>query len=171
MIYVCNLEEMPRQAALLAPGHLISLLPPDEQPPTPPNVAAERHLRVEVHDIAQPIPGQVLPEPPHIAPLIGFLQARAAEQPHDPLLIHCWAGISRSMATALIALCLEARGREVEAAVRLRRAAPHAQPNPRIVALADTLLGRRGRLSAALEAMGPATYAMPAPLVRLEPLD
>ena len=171
MIYVCNLEEMPRHAALLAPGHLISLLPTDEQPPTPPNVAAERHLRVEVHDISEPLPGHVLPAQPHIEPLIDFLQTRAAEQPHDPLLIHCWAGVSRSMATALIALCLEARGREVEAAVRLRRAAPHAQPNRRIVELADQLLGRRGRLTAALEAMGPATYAMPAPLVRLEPLD
>ena len=171
MIYVCSLEEMPRHAALLAPGHLISLLPPEEQPPTPPNVAAERHLRIEVNDITRPMFGQILPERPHIEPLVEFLQARAADAAHEPLLVHCWAGVSRSMATALIALCLEAPGREKDAAVRIRRAAPHAEPNRRIVALADELLRRRGRLLAALEEMGPASYAMPAPLVRLEPLE
>ena len=171
MIYVCNIEEMPRQAALLAPKHLISIVAPEEQPPTPPNVPAERHLRVEVHDIVAPRPERVLPERPHIAPLIDFLQAREAAEPHEPLLIHCIAGISRSTATALITLCLRAKGREREAAVRLRRAAPHAQPNPRIVALADELLERRGRLSAALAAMGPGALVLPTPLVRVEPLD
>ena len=165
MIYVCNIEAMPRQAALLAPKHLISIVGPDEQPPKPPNVPDERHLRVEVHDIAAPRPERVLPARPHIEPLVAFLQAREASEPFEPLLIHCMAGISRSMATALIALCLRAKGREREAGLRLRRAAPHAHPNPLIVALADELLGRRGRLVSALEAMGPGDIVLPAPLV------
>ena len=168
MIYICSLEEMPRHAARLKPSRLISLLAEEEQPPTPRSIAAERHLRVEINDIAEPMPGQVMPEAHHIEPLIAFLQDRG---PDESLLVHCYAGVSRSTATALIALSLDARGREVEAALRLRQAAPHAQPNRRIVELADRLLGRRGRLLAALDTMGAADLVFPAPLVRLEPLD
>ena len=36
----------------------------------------------------------------------------------------------------------------------MRRAAPHASPNRRIVALADDMLGRRGRMVDAVAAMG-----------------
>ncbi len=74
------------------------------------------------------------------------------------------------MAAALIALSLENDGREMEAARLLRAAAPHAQPNARMVALADRLLGRQGRLVAAKEAMGPATLVFEGPLVKLSPL-
>ncbi len=43
----------------------------------------------------------------------------------------------------------------LEAAEQLRRVAPHAYPNRRMVALADTLLACEGRLIEAREAMGP----------------
>ncbi len=52
------------------------------------------------------------------------------------MLVHCWAGVSRSMAAAYILLCdrlgpgTEARDR---AGHRARRA-PHAYPNPLMVA-------------------------------------
>ena len=87
--------------------------------------------------------------------MIDFLRAWS----HDDgaLLVHCVAGISRSMAVALIALVVKAGGRELEAAQVLRNAAPHAWPNTRMVALADQILGCGGRLVAAREAMGPAT--------------
>jgi predicted protein tyrosine phosphatase len=88
----------------------------------------------------------------------------------EPLLVHCYAGVSRSMAAALIALSLEDDRREMEAARILRAAAPHAHPNARIVALADRLLGRQGRLVAANQAMGPATPVVEGPLVELPPV-
>jgi predicted protein tyrosine phosphatase len=47
-------------------------------------------------------------------------------------------------------------GREHDVAQRLRENAPHAQPNPRIVAFADALLDRDGRMLDAIDAMGPA---------------
>ena len=88
-----------------------------------------------------------------MAGLIAFVRA----WPHEeaPLLIHCMAGISRSMAAALIALVTKAGGREMEAAGQIRRAAPHAYPNRRMIALADGLLACEGRLVEAREAMGP----------------
>ena len=77
------------------------------------------------------------------------------------MLIHCYAGISRSPAAALIAMVLDAPGREQAAALTLREAAPHAQPNRLLIELSDDLLGRGGRLVAALDAMGPASTADP----------
>jgi hypothetical protein len=74
-----------------------------------------------------------------------------------PLLIHCWAGISRSMASAYTILCDRmGPGREIEIARAMRRRAPHAAPNSLLVAHADVALGRGGRMLAALNSMGPA---------------
>ncbi|NNG05062.1 MAG: protein tyrosine phosphatase [Inquilinus sp.] len=167
MIYVCNLPEMPAHVRNLRPSHLVSLLTAAEQPPTPDGLAADRHHRVEINDIEQPRDGHVLPEARHIVALLGFLHGW---QPSAPLLVHCFAGISRSTAAALIALVFRHDGREEEGARRLRQVAPHAQPNRRIIALADDLLGRSGRLIAAREAMGEAAMVPFGSLVRLDPL-
>ncbi len=75
------------------------------------------------------------------------------------------------MAAALIALVIKAGGREMEAAYHVREAAPHAWPNQRIIALADEILGCKGRLVAAREAMGPAELTLPTPLARIPLLD
>lgn len=166
MIYVCSLYELPAHAERLAPSHLVSLLSPNELPPTPPGVAADRHHRVGIHDINEPLDGHILPDEDHVAELIDFLRAWSPDE--GPLLIHCFAGVSRSMAAALIALVLDAPGKEAAAAQHMRRAAPHAQPNKRIVALADELLDRDGRLVAAREAMGPGDISQWGPLVRLD---
>jgi predicted protein tyrosine phosphatase len=163
MIYVCSLQEMPEHARALRPSHLVSVVAPEELPPTPPGIRADRHLRIGIHDISEPIDGQVLPEVDHVATLIEFIRAWRGEA---PLLMHCVAGISRSMAAALIALSLKTDEGEVEAARRMRQIAPHARPNNRMVALADRVLGRDGRLVAAREAMGPAEPRSLGPLVR-----
>jgi predicted protein tyrosine phosphatase len=167
MIYVCGLDEMPLHVRELQPGYLVSLVQPEFQPPTPPEVRADRHLRVAVDDISEPMRGYVTPGESDVQKLIDFLRGWPRD---EALLVHCFAGISRSTAAALIALVLEADGREMEAAQRLREAAPHAQPNGRIVALADRLLGRQGRLVAARQAMGPAVAVFEGPLVKLSPL-
>ncbi|MGF1610095.1 MAG: tyrosine phosphatase family protein [Kiloniellales bacterium] len=164
MLHVCSLADMPGCVARLRPRHVVSLLPPHELPATPAGLAPERHLRLGLDDVYEALPGQVAPARSHIEALVGF----AAGWDRDtPLLVHCFAGISRSTAAALILLCLESERREAEAAELLARQAPHAQPNRRMIELADELLGRRGRLSAAVAAMGPASLVMPGPLVTL----
>jgi predicted protein tyrosine phosphatase len=164
VLFVCNLLEMPDHVRSLRPGYLVSLLPPCEQPPRPAEIDAARHLRVEIDDVCEERDGVICPGETHVAELLAFLARRARR---ETVLLHCWAGISRSTAAALVGLVLESEGREREAAQRLRAAAPHAQPNRRVVALADRLLGREGRLVAALDAMGPARAVDLAPLVRL----
>ncbi len=165
MIYVCNLAEMPGHVEALGPERLISLVSPDEQPPTPIGFPAERHHRVPIHDISEPLDGHILPQPEHIEGLITVIEEWRGNG--APILVHCVAGISRSMAAALIALVQKAPGREMEAAERLRRNAPHAWPNRRMIALADELLGCDGRLIAAREAMGPPNLLGWGPLVRI----
>lgn len=164
MIFVCNLLEMPDHVRVLRPGYLVSLLPTPEQPARPAEVPADRHLRVEIDDVCTSCEGRVLPDEVHVRSLVDFLARRAR---HETVLLHCWAGISRSTAAALVALTLQASGQEAAAATALRAAAPHAQPNRRMVELADRLLGREGRLVAALEAMGPAVPVGLGPLVQL----
>jgi predicted protein tyrosine phosphatase len=118
--------------------------------PTPP--AGVAHLTQRFHDIAEPRPDLIAPGRAMIAELLAF---GAAWTEPAPLLIHCWMGISRSPAAAL-ALACAARPEleEMLIAEALRRASPSATPNPLIVALADDLLGRQGRLIAAAAAIG-----------------
>lgn len=148
----------------LKPSHLVSLVPSFEQPPTPSHIVAGGHLRLELDDIETPLAGYILPEIEHVERLLSFVRAWNGER---LLLIHCAVGVSRSMAAALVALsCLSSKD-ERQLAAELRKAAPHASPNRRIVGVADTLLGRRGRLLDAVEAMGPPLLVAKAPLVRL----
>ena len=150
MIYVCSLYEVPRLAEAVEPTHLVSLLGDDAFPASPPSVAAGNHLKLRFHDIVDPIPGMVAPQEDHLVSLIDFADRwdRAG-----PMIIHCFAGVSRSTAAALVVLCRANQGREREAARLLRAHAPHAQPNRRMIAHADALLGCEGRLAAVVDAM------------------
>jgi predicted protein tyrosine phosphatase len=99
----------------------------------------------------------VLPCESHVAELVRFALDWDREA---PLLIHCWAGISRSTAAAFIALCaLNPGAHELELAQALRQASPTAYPNRRLVRLADEVLGRSGRMITAVEAIGRGTFA------------
>ena len=163
MIYVTSLFEMPHYVRALRPGYLVSIIQPEFQPDTPAGIDLTDHHRVPVHDIAQPAPGSIHPSQHHVAALIEFLHEWSVDR---SLLIHCYAGISRSTAAALIALAMKT-GSELDAAATLRRAAPHAQPNRLIVSLADRILGLEGRLVAGREAMGAGEPALEGTLVEL----
>jgi predicted protein tyrosine phosphatase len=105
-----------------------------------------------MHDVVDATEGFSAPRTHDAERLIDFVSAwdRA-----DPLLIHCWAGISRSTASAYTALCmLRPKASEADLAWELREASPSATPNRLIVAHADGLLKREGRMSRAIEAIG-----------------
>ena len=153
-IYVCPKSKVPDSVQRLRPSHLITLLDPTDDMPTPDDVPGHRHLRLGLHDIATARADLTAPDEMHVRELIAFARDWDRSQ---PMLIHCWAGISRSTASAFAIACMmTAPGREHELARRLRENAPHAQPNPRIVAFADALLDRDGRMLDAIDAMGPA---------------
>ncbi len=76
------------------------------------------------------------------------------------MVVHCYAGISRSTAAAYTAACvLNPERSELEIAQAIRGASRTAQPNAAIVSIADRLLKRDGRMVRAVEAIGPAQFA------------
>ncbi len=151
-IYVAPLSLVEVTVADAGVSHLVTLINGDTAIPTPPSIGPDRHLKLAMNDICEPQPGLVLPCGNHVMDLIGF--ARDWDR-QAPLLIHCWAGISRSTAAAFIALCaLNREGSEHELAWALRRASPTAYPNRLLVALADEALARDGRMIAAVEEIG-----------------
>jgi predicted protein tyrosine phosphatase len=151
-LIVCSLRRVPQLIALRSPSHLISLLAPDEMIPTPAHVAPDRHLKLGIHDIDAPQSGMVAANAATVERILEFGRGWDASA---PLLVHCFAGISRSTATAFVLACDRDPGEgEMAIAMRMRAASPHAYPNRRIVALADDILGRNGRMLEAVEAMG-----------------
>ena len=151
-IYVCAKSQVPDAARRLRPSHLITLLDPADEMPTPDEVPGHRHLKLGMHDISAARADFIAPDEAHVRELIAF--ARGWDR-NQPMLIHCWAGISRSTASAFAIACmLNEPGREGDVARLLRASAAHAQPNTRIVAIADALLGRNGNMVDAVDAMG-----------------
>jgi predicted protein tyrosine phosphatase len=153
LVLVCPLSLVPFAVSRHQPSHLVTLLDPEIAVPTPTGIVPERHLRLGVHDIAQQRVDLTHPTAGHVEDLLSFI----SQWDHkSPLLIHCFAGISRSTAAAFVTMCkFNDPGQEHEIAWALRVRAPHAQPNRLIVALADDILGRRGRMVRAIDAIGP----------------
>jgi predicted protein tyrosine phosphatase len=119
---------------------------------TPGLVLPDRHLRLHIHDICEPIPGCIAPGTEHVDQLIDFVHAWGGG---GPMVVHCWAGISRSTAAAFTALCAINPGVDEEfIALRLREASATAYPNRLIIRLADAALGRGGRMVRAIEGIG-----------------
>jgi predicted protein tyrosine phosphatase len=134
------------------PSHLLSLM--DLVVATPEHIRPDRHLRINVHDINEPIEGAIAPEPSHIAEILAFAEDWDKT---SPFLVHCWAGISRSTAAAYILLNqLHGPGHELAIAGALRFYAPHASPNRLMIRHADKLMRREGRMIEGVESMGEA---------------
>jgi predicted protein tyrosine phosphatase len=141
-----------------APSHLITLLSPEELIETPAGFDPKRHLRLGVHDIAVPEAGFVAPDVDMVERVLRFARDWDAQA---PMVVHCWAGISRSTASAFAIACeRNPHADELKIALSMRKASPTAFPNRRIVALADDILDRRGRMLEAVEAMGGNGFAM-----------
>ena len=152
-LLVCPLSQVETARALHRPSHLISLLSPTSAAETwPPAGEDAAHLRLAYHDIPEPREGLIAPDAALVARLLDFAAGWDASR---PMLIHCWAGVSRSTAAAFIIACQRAPERpEAQIAQALRAAAPYATPNPLMISLADAALDRAGRMSAAVADIG-----------------
>jgi predicted protein tyrosine phosphatase len=151
-VHVCALRHIPEVLKNSGARHLISAINADLAPATPQGLTTERHLRLDMHDILDVRDGATAPAEEHVGQLIEFVHGWDREA---PLLIHCYAGLSRSTAAAFITLCaLNPSAPERAIALALRRASDTAVPNRRFVALADAFLKREGRMLAALDGMG-----------------
>jgi predicted protein tyrosine phosphatase len=152
-LIVGPLAEVTTLCAQHRPSHLVSWLSPVDLPPElAAALAPEQRLHLASHDVCAPGEGLEPPTAGHVADLLAFAGGWSGER---PLLVHCWAGVSRSTAAAyVIACCKRPDLAEAELALRLRSAAPTATPNSLIVQLADDLLGRGGRMQRAVAGIG-----------------
>ena len=112
----------------------------------------EHCLDLAFHDITAPETGLVAPDLGIVTAILTFAETWDGTA---PFVISCFAGISRSTATAFLVACArDPDHSEAELASALRKASPCATPNALMVALADDLLGREGRMIAAIRAIG-----------------
>lgn len=150
---VCSLARLAATADACGAGSLMTLLSPGGvMPLRPSGISPTRHILVGVSDIVAAREGFVQPETAHVEAMLTFFRAWDRQA---PLLIHCYAGVSRSTAAAFIGACaLTPEVSETGWADRLRAASPTATPNLRLVELADDVLGREGRMVQAIRAIG-----------------
>jgi predicted protein tyrosine phosphatase len=152
MIHVCSLARLHATVEETGALHVVTLLKDTDRVERPRTVLQANHLVLGMDDISAPMDGYVIPCDDHVRRLIDF--ARGWDR-RRPMVVHCYAGISRSTAGAYVAACALNPQRDESAIAReLRRASPTATPNARIVSLADALLGRAGRMVAAIAAIG-----------------
>ncbi len=137
------------------PTHLLGIL----DPPTPEPAIYDHDrqsrttllLRFQDIDVGQPDG----PTAGHVREIIAFADQVRSAHARTParLLVHCHAGISRSTASAYIALVRDfGVDRAADAFRALLRVTINPWPNRRLVSLADDALGAQGRLLAPLDA-------------------
>jgi predicted protein tyrosine phosphatase len=152
MIHVCSLARLHETVEETGALHVVTLLKQTDRVERPRSVAEANHLILGMDDIAVPMDGYIIPGEEHVTRLIEFVRAWERAK---PMVVHCFAGISRSTAGAYVAACaLNPRRDELMIAQELRRASATASPNIRIVSLADQMLGRDGRMVAAIDSIG-----------------
>lgn len=165
MLIVSSLAGAQGAFATHAPARVISLLSQDETAPHFDGLAPANHLHLYIERDACS------------ATISNAAKARAEEiiqfttdfdGAGGDILIHCNRGISRSMAAAYIIQCAMNAGKDEEAlALALRRAAPHADPCPMMIAHADDILDRDGRMLDAIQDLAPPCADITAPPVTL----
>ena len=166
MIHVCSLARLHDTVAETGASHIVTLLRLIDRVQRPTTIPETNHLILGMDDISIPIDGYIPPAEEHVHDLIEFVQRWDRRA---PVVIHCYAGISRSTAGAFITACALNPGRDEATIARaIRGSSRTAMPNIMLVGHADRILGRRGRMIAAIEALGPGLPAQEGEPFRLD---
>ncbi len=157
LLTVCGLEELETHRERRVTD-VLSLLDPGVPEPSAFDAYNEHHrVTLRFHDILEPQLGMIPPEPRDVEAILKFgkeLEGQEAYSGERHLLIHCHMGISRSTA-AMAMLLAQAHPEQDEEAIadRLTAIRPKAWPNSRMIAFADEILARGGRLTLAARKM------------------
>jgi predicted protein tyrosine phosphatase len=166
MIHVCSLSRLHQTVTDTGARHIVTLLKDTDLVQRPECILANNHLILGMDDITEPLDGYVVPADDHVTELLTFVRGWDRAK---PMVVHCYAGISRSTAGAYVAACaLNPSRNELTIAQELRRLSATASPNLRIVAIADRMLGRSGRMVAAIDTIGRGMVAYEASPFRLD---
>jgi len=147
---ICGIDELPQRLVRFNPSHIISISDPDpcDWPMEfDPAISVLRLAFWDTHSLTGMV-GQMLsrqdradyPNLDHVRAILGF----GREIPKGgKLLIHCWAGISRSTASAIMIICQHRSGDEHRAFQLVKTLRPQAQPNRMLLGIADRILGTK----------------------------
>lgn len=153
-ILVCSLARLHETVAAHGASHVATLINARTPVARPAGIEPERHLFIGMSDITEAMDGHILPAEEHVQTFLTFAGGWGAKR-EKPMVVHCFAGVSRSTAGAFIAACALAPDTpEEQWAHLIRERSPTATPNARLVAIADDILGRQGRMRAAIEKIG-----------------
>ena len=120
--------------------HILSTLDPGDTIKAPTYI--KDHLLYNFDDI-EISQSTYSPKPEHVAEILEWSHNLTHD---DRLLVHCWAGISRSTALGL-AIWVQKHGKDYEAARKwLLETRPIACPNRLIAGYADQILNCDGKL-------------------------
>ncbi len=154
MIVVCSLNDLYNVCENIKPSHVISVIDPGHEPETPNGV--KNHLKLGFDDIIEISEkntiyrlndnkvDQVLPSKNHIKSIVDFLSSWDNTK---PIVIHCWCGVSRSMATATYLLCKQ-NPKNINTNIKyIRSIAPHANPNKLMIKYFEKSLNIENEIS------------------------
>lgn len=152
LLAVAPMRHIERVIADTGATHLVSVLNAHLLPATPAAIDPARHLKLAVSDHVAEDGGSRHPLADSLEKLIAFAGRWDRE---TPLLVHCFSGLNRSTAAVYILLCaMNPNTPETLIAHHLRQSSDTAAPNRIMVAVADQLLGRGGRMAVALDSIG-----------------
>ena len=154
MIIVSSLNDLFVVCESIKPKYLISVIDPGYEPETPKSV--QNHLKLGFDDIIKissnnlifrnntdKIP-QLPPNNSHIDSIEKFTDNWNVG---DDIVIHCWCGVSRSMATATYLMCKK-NIKDLDNNIKyIRSIAPHANPNKLLIKLFEEKLNTEGQIA------------------------
>ena len=166
MIHVCSLARLYDTVQDTGSRHVVTLLKTTDRVVWPQGLVPPNHLILGMDDICEPMDGYITPCDDHVSRLIDFVRGWDRR---SPLVVHCFAGISRSTAGAYVAACALNPARDETAIARIiRKSSATAMPNIMLVSHGDRILKRNGRMVEAVMALGPGLPAQEGEPVRLD---
>ncbi|MEO0544570.1 MAG: tyrosine protein phosphatase [Pseudomonadota bacterium] len=155
-LVVCPVTQIEKIGAKHKPSHMLTVMSEKADVPRPASVSPDNHATLIFNDISEVREGLVTPGATHIEAILDFA---ANWDRRAPLLIHCYAGVSRSTASAyIIANAIGQEQDAVKLAKDLRLRSPTATPNAKMIALGDEILRKDGAMIEAISNLGRGAY-------------
>ena len=142
MIIVCSLNDLVNVCESVKPKFVISVIDPGYAPQTPNGV--KYHLKLGFDDIVKISSENKIFR-------LNTVDFTKNYEDNENIVIHCWCGVSRSMATATYLLCKN-NTLTIERNIRyIRNVAPHANPNKLLIKLFEKKLNIKNEISSSYE--------------------
>ena len=158
MIIVCSLSDLSDVCESVKPKYLISVIDPGYAPETPKSV--QKHLKLGFDDIVNisadnhifRLNTEEIPQtPPNLSHIDSISEFTSNWKVDEDIVIHCWCGVSRSMATATFLMCKKSLENIDNNIKYIRSIAPHANPNKLLIKLFEQNLGTNGQIAKSYE--------------------